>query len=54
VIEEAARWKLRRGKRYKGLRAVLEFSAAPYQYFVSDGFSKEVAEANTIIDSYSL
>jgi hypothetical protein len=53
VTEEAARWKLGRGNVGKGLKAAVDFLAAPYRYVVSDGFSKEVAEENTIIDSFS-
>jgi hypothetical protein len=49
VTEEAVRWKIGRGEGGKGLKAALDFLAAPYRYVVSDGFSKEVAEANTII-----
>jgi hypothetical protein len=43
----------RTGKGWQGLKAALDFLAAPYRYVVSDGFSKEVAEANAIINGIS-
>jgi hypothetical protein len=36
------------------LKAAVDFLAAPYRYVVSDGFSREVAEANTIVGGISL